>query len=173
MFDWTDGSWHTSRTIRVQPGDKIESYVVYNGAAENSYTMYIASNGQSVTTKYTLLKAQHLNESTAYFVLEHQPNTCRAYPADGVCTFSNIAVAVDGQTVTPQWTAAQEKPACSSKATIVDPATIKFTWDASVSDDRLAADMAPAAEQGAFSPRKWQEATSRWLQGRRAAGDFA
>ncbi len=116
-----------SRTIRVSPGDKIESYVVYNGVADNrldsyfarawltltkkgspcnpvrirpnSYTMYIAANGQSVTTTYKLLKQQHLNESTAYFVLEHQPSTCRAYPTDGVCTFSNIAVAVDYQTV--------------------------------------------------------------------------
>lgn len=57
------------------------------------------------------------------------PSVCRAYPKDGAMSFENIVVQVDGATVTPNWAAKQEQPACSSKCTIVDAKTIKFTWD--------------------------------------------
>jgi len=129
-FDWTDGSWHTSpETYTVQPGDTISSSVTFNKAA-NSYTMYIASKdtGKSISTDYTLEKRQTAVESTVYFVLEHQPSNCKAYPASGVCTFENIHVEVGGAAVTPAWKAVQERPACDSEAVIEDASTIKFTW---------------------------------------------
>ena len=74
VFDWNDGSWHTSdETYTVKPGDNITSSVVYH-ASDNSYDMIIASNGQSITTNYKILKEQGSKpESVAYFVLEHQP----------------------------------------------------------------------------------------------------
>ena len=60
VFDWTDGSWHTSEEkYTVEPGDKITSSVVYNKAA-NSYTMMIASRalGKSIVTEYAIQSAQ-------------------------------------------------------------------------------------------------------------------
>ena len=132
VFDWTDGSWHTSpEKYTVQPGDLLTSSVVFN-EADNSYTMVIASTqtGKSISTTYNIERRQTKPESTAYFVLEHQPSNCAAYPADGVATFMNVSLAVNGKVVaSPQWQALQEQPACNSQATIVDPATIKFTWD--------------------------------------------
>ena len=133
-FDWTDGSWTVSDTVStVKPGDKITSSVTYNEAA-NSYTMLISSAqlGNTIRQEYAIEKRQTETESSAVFVLEHQPRTCRAYPTDNEMSFENIYVEVDGKPVTnPNWQAQQEKPACNSKATIVDAATIKFSWDTS------------------------------------------
>ena len=136
-FDWTDGSWRTSDEVySVQPGDLITSSVVYSG--DNTYVMEISSGGRTITTPYTLESAQQKNESTAYFVLEHQPLTCKAYPSDGSMEFKNIYLEVDGVAVEkPQWEAEQERPACSSKCDIVDPSTIRFTWDASSSSSMV------------------------------------
>ena len=139
----------------MQPGDTIVSSVTFK-EADNSYDMYIYSTqlNKGITTNYKLLAEQgKKNESVAYFVLEHQPDTCRAYPADGECTFSNIKVGVDNILVqNPQWVAAQEQPACGSKAEIVDPATIKFTWNPAMEkpqqENKGSLRLPPA-------PRKW------------------
>lgn len=89
-----------------------------------------ANTGKTITTDYAIQSGQTATEQTAYFVLEHQPDSCSAYPSNGVATFTNISVAVDGQLVpAPAWQALDERPACSSKTTIVDPQTIKITWD--------------------------------------------
>jgi len=134
VFDWNFvPSWHTSDAITVLPGDKIVSGVTTSDGGR-SYDMYMASTstGQSVTFNYKLNRFQKGNESAAYFVLEHQPETCVAYPSNGECTFEDIYLEVDGQEVeSPVWEAVLEKPACNSQTTIVDSKTIKMTWDAS------------------------------------------
>merc|ERR550537_1174174 len=148
VYDWTDGGWHTSSSITVQPGDEIVSSVTTKDG--ENYLMEIAhvGSGRTISTPYKLESRQVETESTAYFVLEHQPSTCRAYPTNGVCEFSNIYLEVEGQEVSnPQWQAKQERPACDSKTTIVDPRTIKITWD-SESDD------VPVEEIEA--PQKWK-----------------
>lgn len=121
VFDWTDGSWHTSdEKLTVQPGDRIVSSVSYNRAS-NSYTMLIASTqlGKSISTEYSILRKQTSTESSAVFVLEHQPRTCRAYPTSGEFSFENIYVEVDGKHVmNPTWAALQGQPACRSKAQV-------------------------------------------------------
>jgi hypothetical protein len=132
VFDWTDESWHTSpEVLTVKPGDVIFSWLAYE-KADNSYTMYIKSTEQNkgITTNYKIERRQTAPESTAYFVLEHQPRSCKAYPANGECTFHDIYLELGGQAVaSPKWTAAHVQNACNSEAVIVDPATIKFTWD--------------------------------------------
>lgn len=150
VFDWTDGSWHTSDSLQVQPGDTVTSSVTTSDDG-SSYDMTIASAqlGRSITTKYKILSQQAGTESVAYFVLEHQPETCRAYPANGECTFENIYVEVEGQLVQdPLWEAKQERPACGSKTEIVDSHTIKMTWDTSASSTL-------ASELSLPVPRKW------------------
>ena len=92
------------------------------------------SLGKTISTTYTLEKKQTEVESSAVFVLEHQPERCKAYPTDGQMSFENIYVEVDGKPVTsPTWQALQEQPACDSKAVVVDSSTIKFTWDTTAS----------------------------------------
>ena len=137
VFDWNDGSWQTSDEVyTVQPGDNIVSSVIYR-ESDNSYDMIIASGGKSITTNYKILPQQgKKTESVAYFVLEHQPFLCSAYPTDGVCTFENIYVEVENKHVeNPEWKSMQEQPKCNSKCEIVNNETIKFTWDAKSSDD--------------------------------------
>ena len=150
-FDWTDGSWHTSEEkYTVQPGDLITSSVTYKD--DNSYDMMISSNGKSITTNYKIESAQTGNESTAYFVLEHQPDHCSAYPADGKMTFSDIYMEVDGVEVKDaKWAAKQERPMCDSKAVVVDASTISFTWDptkATAAKDRVAPVVGTKAKWG-------------------------
>ena len=154
-FDWTDGSWHTSEEkYTVQPGDLITSSVTYK--EDNSYDMMISSNGKSITTNYKIESAQTGNESTAYFVLEHQPDHCSAYPADGKMTFSDIYMEVDGVEVKDaKWAAKQEQPMCDSKAVVVDASTISFTWDptkATAAKDRVAPVMGTKAKWGPLTP---------------------
>merc|ERR1712196_528007 len=140
VFDWTDGSWHTSEQIdRVSPGDLITSSVIYKGDSMSdaghplsTYTMTIEANGNSISTDYTLQAGQSANETTAYFVLEHQPPTCRAYPTSGSMTFDNIVLEVDGQVVdSPAWKGYAEQPACDSKVKVVSASQIEFSWDPS------------------------------------------
>ena len=149
-FDWTDGSWHTSpETYTVKPGDTITSSITFDGAS--TYTMTISSRdtGKVITTPYTLEKRQSEPETTVYFVLEHQPRSCKAYPAGGEMSFEHIHVGVDGQIVpNVQWEARQQEPACSSKAVVVDAQTLKFTWNP-------AASAAAANQSLAAAPPKW------------------
>ena len=157
VFDWTPGGgWHTSpKKLTVKPGDKIASSVTYNKAA-NSYTMKISSAtlGETISTDYSILRRQTSNESSAVFVLEHQPRTCKAYPTDGEMSFENIYVEVDYKpVVSPTWQALQERPACSSKAVIVDSATVKITWDP---DAELVEEK--EVEVGKNVPVKWSAA---------------
>ena len=115
----------------MEPGDLLTASIVFN--PPRVYYMVITSKntGQTITTSYQILRGQQAPEQTAYFVLEHQPEHCDAYPTSGVVTFTNISMAVDNQLVaSPKWSALQEHPACSSKATIMDAETIQFSWDA-------------------------------------------
>ena len=158
VFDWTDGSWHTSEDkYTVQPGDKITSSVNYN-KADNSYTMVITSAalGKSIVTTYAIQRRQTEPESSAVFVLEHQPESCKAYPASGEMSFESIFIEVDGKPVSsPSWTALQERPACDSKAVVVDPATIKFTWDTSTSEAVEEGTDRVDGTKSSTAPAKW------------------
>lgn len=157
VFDWTDESWHTSKEVyTVSPGDKIVSSVTFR-PKDNSYDMYIMSTqtGKSITTNYKIQSKQKAAESQAFFVLEHQPLTCKAYPANGKCTFEDIYVEVDNEPVKDiEWFADSYKPACKSVANILDSKTIKFTWDPNVKDTGTTRNSVKWGEaaQGPISP---------------------
>lgn len=158
VFDWTPGGgWHTSqKKLTVKPGDKITSSVTYNEDV-NSYTMRISSAalGETISTDYSILRRQTRNESSAVFVLEHQPRTCRAYPTCGEMSFEDIYVEVNYQrVVAPAWQALQERPACNSKAEIVDSATVKLTWDPSAEASSVEEEEPPSGNV----PAKWSAA---------------
>ena len=160
-FDWTDGSWTTSpETYTVLPGDVISSSTAYV-PSERAYTMVISSRalGKSIRTTYALKPRQTAPESTVYFVLEHQPRTCAAYPSSAEATFENIHVEVDHQLVEwPEWKAALERPACDSVATVVDARTIRFTWDpndARPSNTPVQSDESAGGSAPTSAPQKW------------------
>ena len=65
--------------------------------------------GRSVSFNYKLNHAQEATESTAYFVLEHQPHECDQLPPNGIVTWSNISVEVNHARVrAPRFRAMQE-----------------------------------------------------------------
>jgi len=132
VYDWNDGSWYQSDSAQVNPGQTIYGSVLFTRAT-NTYTMLIGckETGWSVTSTKKVRQGQV--ESVAYFVVEHQPDTCAAYPADGEMTFTNIYMEVEGAAVKPAWQALQEDPACNSKAVIISPTEIQLSWDTSAS----------------------------------------
>ena len=95
---------HDSRSPQaysVFAGDTLTQSVVYV-PANNSYTMYIASarSGKSILWNYKLeAKQGDTPESTAYIVVEHQPESCDMFPMNGNITFSSIVIEVEGETV--------------------------------------------------------------------------
>jgi hypothetical protein len=107
----------------------------------NRYIMNMTdtTTGQVSDFTYDLLARQDGTESTGYFVLEHQPGSCRELPPNGNVTWTDIKVEVNGQPVaSPQWKAMEEQPKCGSKATVVDPTSVVISWDS-------AADLEPPA----------------------------
>ena len=156
-FDWTDGSWTTSKEVYTVPaGDLITSSTTYD-ANSRSYRMIISSQalGKTITTDYALKSKQTKPESTVYFVLEHQPSDCRAYPASGVATFENIHVEVAGELLTQvPWEAKDERPKCDSATEIVDSQTIRFTWDPSDDKEGTAPTEVKAPPKWGFLPRR-------------------
>lgn len=130
VYDWTTPmhGMYESKVMDAAEGDKINSWI---SCTEESCTQYIenARTGEGAEFPYTLHNKNKDDESVLYFVLEHQPRTCDAYPPNGVVVFEDIYVEVDGQAVTPEWTAVQEKPACGSQATVIDSKTLAITWN--------------------------------------------
>ena len=93
----------------------------------------VSSGGKQISWNYKLERKQRANESTAYIVVEHAPQSCSEYPPSGGITFSNIYVEVDYKPVAqPAWRVEQEKPACNSKAVLVDDTTVRLEWDSSM-----------------------------------------
>jgi len=132
IYDWTVHKDSAGSHYVVPAGDSVWAQVEYR-AKDNSYNMDMRSlvTGQRALYNYPLYAAQKATESTAYFVLEHQPHSCDQLPPNGIVTWSNISVEVNGEPVAaPLFRAEQESPACGSKVKIVSPTSIELTWDA-------------------------------------------
>lgn len=131
VYDWNKGakSWTTSDSCTVQPGDLITSSVTL-APGTSTYTMAISTEAcGEITMDKIVDNNSGQNESVAYFVLEHQPLTCKAYPADGSMSFENIYLEVEYEEVTPAWESEIGQNACNSACVVKDPATLEFTWD--------------------------------------------
>ncbi|GHP08400.1 hypothetical protein PPROV_000713900 [Pycnococcus provasolii] len=157
VFDWTDESWRTSPEVQtVKPGENIISELAMSPSDTRTYVMKIAKEGnEPITTPFTLNKRQTDPETVVYFVLEHQPITCKAYPTSEKLTFRNITVEVNGKVVTPTWEIHQEVPACNSRAEAVDAQTLEFTWSTKW---RGASDENNYDVDTSAWPRKWWSA---------------
>lgn len=130
IFDYTDRHDERSSKITVEPGDSIFASLTYRQES-NSYDMYMASKdlGKELTYNYRLGTKQTKPMSQAYFVLEHQPSSCRQLPENGEITFTDINLEVDGKPVrNAKWVAKQERPKCGSNTTIVDSTTVRISW---------------------------------------------
>jgi hypothetical protein len=136
IYDWTNGHNEQPNHVKVQAGDHISAWVAFK-SSDRSYDMSITSKnlGKTYTHNYKLRSAQKTVESTAYIVIEHQPSSCGQLPADGHITFTNIEVEVEGTKLSsPKWTALQERPACGSKAVVIDSHTVELQWNPSATE---------------------------------------
>lgn len=130
VFDWTRPfhGMYESKAIAAKEGDKINSWLTCDTTQCTQYVENTRS-GESATFPYKLHNPSSDKETVLYFVLEHQPSNCDAFPPNGVCVFEDIYVEVDGKAVTPQWEAVQEQPKCGSQFTVVDSKTLAITWN--------------------------------------------
>ena len=127
IFDWTDFQDKQSTPIKVSAGDVVTAQVEYV-ASSKSYRMSMNSSGTTEQSNYEYQLLQSETESTAYFVLEHQPDNCNELPVTGFVSWTNIQVDVNGTPVKdPLFVAAQESPACGSKA-VVQGDWVNITW---------------------------------------------
>jgi hypothetical protein len=131
IYDWTNGRDSASPHVTVSPGELISATVTYQ-SVDNSYNMNMTASpsGKVSNYNYKLLEAQTATESVGYFVLEHQPSDCGQLPANGVVSWRDVCVEVNGVVVEDaEWVAMQEKPACGSVATVLNSTAIDITWD--------------------------------------------
>eukprot|EP01064_Diplonema_japonicum_P026113 TRINITY_DN37528_c0_g1_i1.p1 TRINITY_DN37528_c0_g1~~TRINITY_DN37528_c0_g1_i1.p1 ORF type:complete len:223 (+),score=43.63 TRINITY_DN37528_c0_g1_i1:58-726(+) len=127
-YDWDGGGWWSSETQKVVPGDKVFSSLtlIDNGKAMRMVIGKEGGKNPVVSTRSLTAKTPYTD---LYFVVEHQPSSCKQYPANGEITFANIYVELEGTAVTPTWEQIKYKDACSCAGQTVDPKTLKFTWD--------------------------------------------
>jgi len=128
-YDWNSGNFWASNTDTVTPGQTVTASVWYVQSSD-SYNMYIGcvETGWSVTSN---IPANGLTFTDTYFVVEHQPDTCAEYPANGNCVFYDIYIEIAGKQITPQWQTVEYQDACNCQGQVVSSSSIEFTWQTS------------------------------------------
>jgi len=129
-YQWDNSSFWQSDSGPVSPGNHIYAYVQYDPSLD-SYNMYIScqETGWSVTNNIPVEDGKIYTD--AYFVVEHQPDDCGQYPANGQITFTDINIELNNKPVTPSWKGLQFNPACNSTPHVLSPSSVQFTWDTS------------------------------------------
>jgi len=133
-YQWDNDYWWFSETHKVEPGMVIFGSVVYD-QANSAYIMNISSlsDGWYVTNSIAIEEGKLYTD--AYFVVEHQPNDCSEYPADGQIIFKNINIEWNGQLMRPTWDKETYQDACNCQPSVLDSQTIKFSWDTSTKNN--------------------------------------
>ena len=142
VFDFNSHQDFASSKLVVGEGEVVTASITYR-ASNRSYDMEMSifPSNQSVAFNYGLSAAQSHNESTAYVVLEHEPDRCTQLPGSGAATFSDVAIEVNGAPVAaPAW---QTRPGpfcskagykcCGSTARATSPTEIVMAWNSSSS----------------------------------------
>jgi hypothetical protein len=129
-YNWHDGDWEQSKVDNVKPGQEVVGTVTLDPST-GLYTQSIkVAGGKPISTVVTKAQANGEVFTDVYFVVEHQPNSCSEYPADGKILFENIAIEWEGSpSKVPAWNVSQFKPACNSRGSVVNSSSLLFTWD--------------------------------------------
>lgn len=134
FYDWHDGNWVQSATQDVTPGTKLLGSIDWDAATETyRQCIQVVGSGKPICTRVSKANTHGELFNQIFFVVEHQPNSCGEYPANGAVTFENINVVwQDGKVLTPaDWTIAQFKPACNSQGKVLSASSLEFTWSTS------------------------------------------
>jgi len=126
-YEWDIGYDYQSPHRAASAGDVIFASVAYN-ATTNAYDMITQNLSNGALSQTSIPIVEDVVYSNAFFVIEHQVNRCSQMPASGSLQFANITLEVANQPVAAQWDAVVGNTVCSCKASVVDSATIDFTW---------------------------------------------
>ena len=126
FYDWHDSQWQQSKVQNVKPGTVVQGAIWLD--AEGLYKQSIAvQGGRPIVTSVTAAQMHGEVFTDVYFVVEHQPNSCSEYPADGGIVFEDIAIAWESG-AKPVWSVKQFKPACNSQGKVLNASSLQFTW---------------------------------------------
>lgn len=129
FLKWDNATWWASEQYIAIPGDVIEASIILNRDGQ-SYT-------QSITNTRTRDSTSHLQRvergkgpfSDTYFVVEHQPSSCKELPANGGVVFTNVTISYVGNDQRVHWSAQTWQDVCNCQPSIVGSNTIKFAWN--------------------------------------------
>lgn len=130
-YQWDNSTWWYSTIYSALPGDTITAFISLD-AGGNSYTQGIRNvrTGQHVEASIQIEDGKG-PYSDAYFVVEHQPDSCSEMPASGGMQFTQINIRYAGSDQSVSWSAEQWQDVCDTTAKIVSNTSIAFTWQTS------------------------------------------
>jgi hypothetical protein len=127
-YVWGDGNKAvTAPAVKVNPGDKVITYMALEDEVWTVYGENAASGEKSVLTikkdalgcdcdfEFAMLVHETITSKTKY---------CDTYPSSDAIAYSNIMA--DGNAI--EWTQRIQKDECA-QAISVDGADVTFTWD--------------------------------------------
>lgn len=128
-YEWDTGHDYQSPRGRVKAGQTIFASIQYQ-SRNNSYLMFITCN-ETGWKRWDSIKVERssITYCDVYAVVEHQPNRCSQYPADGKIIFTDFHITVSDKAITPKWSAHQYKPKCDCKAEVLSSSSVEFTWN--------------------------------------------
>merc|ERR1711907_77309 len=128
-FDWHTGNDEQSAAFTVKPGVRVFGQIDLQKDGSYIQMAGIAGTNQNVTMR-VVPDSKSEAFTNAYIVLEHQPLSCAEFSSSGEIVFSNIRISyVGGRHQMSTWTPHVKAPACNSTTTIVNPDTVKITWN--------------------------------------------
>eukprot|EP00744_Colponema_vietnamica_P012114 GILI01017009.1.p1 GENE.GILI01017009.1~~GILI01017009.1.p1 ORF type:complete len:267 (-),score=92.51 GILI01017009.1:107-907(-) len=135
-FQWSPENNLDSNQQGANSGDQLVGSIVFNGEAQQSYTVSQVdtaaggSSSQMSVPVQTDNNGNYKNYSIAYVVFE-KTAYCGDYPPEEQITFGNLTMECNGKRITPQWTTSFVEDCCDFRAHVVDSQTITMTWSTS------------------------------------------
>jgi hypothetical protein len=137
-YQWSPSNNQDSNQYQVNAGDQLFGKVVYNGDADQSYTLTQTdvTSGQSSSMTIPVQQDDEGNYKnfTVMYIVYEKVAQCGQYPPDQKVTFSDIKVKCNDALVSPKWTTSYVEDVCNFRAHVVSPSEVTITWDTSVKD---------------------------------------
>ena len=136
-FQWSPTHNQNSNNFQVSAGDVLYGSIVFD-ESKMAYTVNQTATGSTNQGVQMKIPVQRTSKGyktfTIAYVVYEKVAPCGDYPPDGAVTFNQLILECNGTAVTPQWTTAYVEDVCNNRASVVDPATIKITWDTKADD---------------------------------------
>jgi hypothetical protein len=127
-YQWDNSSWWYSTIYSASPGDTIYAFVSLDPSGK-SYTQGIRNLQTNKHVEASIQIEQGKGPySDAYFVVEHQPESCSEMPASGGMSFTSINIQYVGSDQSLSWSAKTWQDVCSTFPTVINNSTVSFTW---------------------------------------------